>query len=105
MRAGTLTEMVTILAPKVVINEVGEQSTEYIPRLNTKGKVDYNSGNRTIENNEVVFNYIKTFRLRYYITITESDRLQWNDRQYRILSIEPNRQLQELIITAELIHD
>ncbi len=105
MRAGTLTELITILAPKVVINEVGEQTTEYIDKCRTRAKVDYNSGNRTIENTEIVFNYIKTFHVRYYINVDESDRILWNRKQYRITSIEPNKQYQEKIIIAEVIND
>lgn len=105
MRAGLLNEVVTILEPSITINEVGEQSTEYINKLTTKANVEHSTGNRQIENNEVVFNYSKTFKFRIYIDITELDRILWNNKQYRIISIEPNRQYQEQTVIAEMIND
>lgn len=105
MRAGTLTETITVLNPKVDINDVGEQITEYKEVYTTKANVTHSTGNRNVENTEVVYNYSKTFRTRYYLKISEFDRILWNNKQYRILSIEPNKQYQELIITAELINE
>ena len=105
MRAGLLNEIVTILAPKITINEVGEQSTEYIKKLTTRAYVEHSTGNRAIENNEVVFNYSKTFKFRVYVDITELDRILWNNKLYRIISIEPNKQYQEKTVIAEMIND
>jgi SPP1 family predicted phage head-tail adaptor len=105
MRAGTLTENISILKPNVTTNDVGEQTTEYIVKLTTKAKVEFDSGNREIENREIVYNYSKTFKTRYYIEVDEYDRIHWNNKQYRILSIEPNRQYQELTIKTELVNE
>ena len=105
MRAGTLTENITVLYPNININNVGEQTTEYIEKCKTKAKVEHSTGNRNIENNEIVFDYTKVFKTRYYLQINEYDRILWDNKQYRILSIEPNKEYKELTIIAELIHD
>lgn len=105
MRAGTLTEIISILEPNVTTNDVGEQTTEYLEIYKTKAKVEYDSGNREIENNEVVYNYSKTFKTRYYLKVDEYCRILWNGKQYRILSIEPNKQYQELTIKSELVNE
>lgn len=105
MRAGLLNEVVTILSPVVYSGELGEQRTEYTAYITTKANVEHSTGNRQIENNEVVFNYTKTFKFRIYVNITELDRIQWDNKQYRIISIQPNRQYQEQTVIAELIND
>lgn len=105
MRAGLLNEIVTILAPKITINDTGEQSMQYVEKLKTRAYVEHSTGNRSIENTEIVFNYTKTFKVRSYVDVCELDRISWNKREYRIISIEPNRQYQELTIIAELIND
>lgn len=105
MRAGLLNEIVTILAPKIInTNGLGEE-WEYIEKLKTRAYVEHSTGNRSIENTEIVINYNKTFKVRSYVEVSEMDRILWNKKQYRIISIEPNRQYQELTILAELIND
>lgn len=105
MRAGILTELITVLSPNIIVNEVGEQTTEYLPKLTTRANVNWKTGNRNIENNEIVFDYTKDFKVRYYVDINEFDRILWNNKQYRIISIEPNKHYQELNIIAEQIND
>ena len=105
MRAGILTELITVLSPNIIVNEVGEQTTEYLTKLTTRANVNWKTGNRNIENNEIVFDYTKDFKVRYYVDINEFDRILWNNKQYRIISIEPNKHYQELNIIAEQIND
>lgn len=105
MRAGLLTEIIYVYKPIITISDYGEQSTSYVLDHITKARVDHTSGNRNISNGEVVFDYSKIFIVRIYNNIDELDRLKWNNKFYRILSIEPNKELQQLTITTELIND
>lgn len=105
MRAGTLNKIITILQPKVIINDVGEQTTEYYLKFQTMGKTEYNSGNRSIENNEIIYNYQKTFYLRIYADVNENDRVLLDGKQYRILSIEKNKEFQECKIVGEMVNE
>ena len=105
MRAGLLTEVIEVYRPQTVINEFGQQETDYVLDYRTRARLFHNSGNRNIENDEVVFNYNKTFELRHYVIIDELDRIKWNGKFYRILDIEPNKQEMKLIINCELINE
>lgn len=105
MRAGGLTEVIEIWKPVTVINEVGEQVTDYHLNDTTRANLLHNSGNRSISNGEIVFNYNKTFVIRKYHDINELDRIKWNNHYYRILDIEPNNQLQQLSIITEIINE
>lgn len=105
MIAGRLNEIVKIWRSTEVINEYGERSEEWAQTYSTRAKVDYNSGTRTTENNEIVFDYTKQFNVRSYVPVVETDRLQWNGKMYRIMSIEPRREYNDKVITAELINE
>lgn len=105
MRAGTLTEKVTILRAITTVNSVGEEDKKYNILCNTRCKADNSSGNKSIENNEIVFNYIKTFYFRYYVDVQETDIIIYQDKKYRILTIEKNKAFQEIKAQAELINE
>ena len=105
MRAGSLTEIIEIWKPETIINDFGEQATEYVFYKETRANLIHNNGNRNISNGEVVFSYNKTFAVRSYNNIDELDRIKWNNKFYRILDIEPNDKLQQLTITTDLINE
>lgn len=105
MQAGKLNKLIEIYEPELQVNEYGEQVQTYIKRKETRTEVIYNNGGRTTSNNEIVFNYTKTFKIRRYHTINETYQLKYEGKFYRILSIEDNRQFNSKIITAELINE
>lgn len=105
MNAGKLTEKIEIFTPKITKNDVGEQSTEYILKLTTKANIQHIKGNRDIENNEVVYNYSRTFEVRIYVDVNEFDRIKWKDKYYRILDIDTNKELQQITILTELVNE
>lgn len=105
MNAGGLTEIIEVLSPNIVINDVGEQTTEYIAKLTTRANVRYDRGNRDIENNEIVYNYNISFIVRRYVDVDEFDIIRWNNKQYRILSVEPQKELQQITIQTEKINE
>ena len=77
MRAGLLTEQIDILESSLIRNA----------------------------NDEVAYQYTKTFQVRHYIMVNEYDRIQWNGKIYRILDIEPDKQQMLLTINVELVND
>lgn len=105
MNAGKLNERVEIFTPQITKNDVGEQSTEYILKLSTKANIQHIKGNRDIENNEVVYNYSRTFEVRIYVDVNEFDRIKWKDKYYRILDIDANKELQQITILTELVNE
>ena len=105
MNAGKLTEKIEIFTPKITKNDVGEQSTEYMLKLTTKANIQHIKGNRDIENNEVVYNYSRTFEVRIYVDVNEFDRIKWKDKYYRILDIDTNKELQQITILTELVNE
>lgn len=105
MNAGALNEHIEIYTPHIIINEVGEQENEYILKNKTRARVIHNKGNRNIENDEIVYNFVKIFEVRIYVDIEEFDRIKWNDRYYRVLDIDPNKEMQKITVTTEVINE
>lgn len=105
MQAGILTETITIQQPSINQNGYGANSIVWTDYIRTKSAVTYNNGNRYNENNEIIFTYQVTFTIRIYHQLDERMRIVWNGNKYRILSIEPDKHQQKLVIKTELINE
>lgn len=105
MIAGRLNEEIKIYHPTVTTNDYGEASEEYKLLYTTRAKVDHNSGTRTIENDEIVFDYTKSFTVRSYVPVSNDDRIEWQNKMYRILTSQKRREYNDIMITAELINE
>lgn len=105
MIAGRLNEVVKIFDAVETVNEYGERSIEYVERYTTRAKVEFNTGNRGRETEEIVFSYFKTFNLRSYVPISETSLIEWQGKRYRILTIEARREYNDLLINTELINE
>lgn len=105
MIAGRLNEVVKIFDAVETVNEYGERSIEYVERYTTRARVEFNNGNRGRENDEIVFNYFKTFNLRSYVPVSETSLIEWQGKRYRILTIEARREYNDLLINTELINE
>lgn len=105
MQAGQLNEIIEIWKHCFTTNEYGEQADDWQFAKETKAKVSHDSGSKTIENNEVFYSYAKTFTIRYYHNVAEVDRIKYQDKFYRIMSIEKIRQYNQIDLTCELINE
>lgn len=105
MRAGLLQEQIEILHPTLVKNDFGEETTEWKITYKTRARLLHISGNRTNENNEIVFPYVKTFEVRDYVPVGEYDRIVWNKETYRILDITPDKTQKKLTIKTQIVND
>lgn len=105
MESGRLNEIITVERPTIDQNGFGGNDIHWNEVIRTKAAVQFVSGNRTNENKEIVFNYSKIFTVRYYHKIDEKDRIEWNGKKYRILSLQYDKGKQFLRIVTELINE
>lgn len=105
MRAGSLNKIIQIWSPTTTTNEYGEQVQEYKFKKETRAKVDYVGGQRTISNDEVVYPYTKDFTVRIYVDVQETDIIKYLNKKWRILSIEPIPEYQEKRVNTEVINE
>lgn len=105
MIAGRLNEVVKIYRPTETVNEYGGRTTEFTELYTTRAKVEYSTGNKVIENDEIVFSYAKRFFLRSYVPVTETDQIEWQSKRYRILTLENRREYNDIVLNTELINE
>ena len=105
MRAGLLKETITIQNQISTKDIFGATSTLWIKKISTKAQVTNNSGNRINQNNEILHTYNKTFTIRLYHNVEDSDRILYKGKLYRIISIDREINTQLINIITELIND
>lgn len=105
MRAGLLTEEITIQTPVSIKDIYGADSIRWDNIINTRAQVSYNSGKRQNQNNEIVHSYTITFTIRYYHNVNELMIIIWKGNKYRILSINRELYKQSITIITELINE
>lgn len=105
MRAGLLKEQIEIITPIITTNDYGEQTTEWVSKYKTRARLIHTSGSRVEYNSEVFYSHIKTLEVRNYVPIDDFDRIVWNDKQYRILDIEPDEAQMKYIIRVDLVNE
>ena len=74
-------------------SDYGDISTSYQLVAKTRAKVNHSLGNREIQNNEIFYDYSKTFQVRSYVDVMDTDRIKYGGKFYRVISIEPDAHL------------
>lgn len=105
MQAGLLNEVVRLFHVEKHINDYGEETVNYKLYFNTRAKHNHDSGTRVNENNEIVYDYTKTFNIRSYVPVQETDIIEFKGKRYRIITIEKRREYNDILIKSELINE
>lgn len=106
MEAGKLSERITIQSLTVVRDVYGATQTTWTDVVsNLPAAVNYVSGNRAIDNEEIFHERVTTFSIRWNGDIDETMKILWNDLEYRILSIDRRTHRREYFIRTELINE
>lgn len=105
MLAGKLTNQICIRSPKEKLNEYNEKVITYSCKSHPKANCIFKNGTRTTENGEIVHFHSMLFEVRLYVDVSVKDIIYFNERLYRIISIEPNKPKQKKIIFAEVMNE
>lgn len=100
-----MNQIIDVYDASIAINSVGEQTTTYTLKSTIRARVLHNPGNRTVENAEVVYPNRRQIQVRIYQDIDEFDQIKYEDKMYRILSIELDRVQQCKNIEMEAINE
>lgn len=105
MRAGLLKETITLNKPVITTNTFNEQVINWVVDTTTRARVTFNNGARKDVNNEIINTYAVTFIIRLYHNVTEDMQIGWNGKKYKIDSINPETDKQQITIIGELINE
>ncbi len=105
MNPSKLTEIVDIYRNFGITNDFGETNDFWQKIFTTRAWVNWDSGSRDLENQEIFHNYSKTIQIWNYNDINDNDRIYWQRHFYRIISIERRERQNVCIIRCELINE
>lgn len=103
--AGRLNELIEIWFLDVQTTEYGDTREEYKFAANARALVDHAGGSLSVENLELFNNYQKNFTVRFHTDVHDTDRIKYNGKFYRIITIDIDRPKQIKIIQTELINE
>ena len=105
MRAGLMRYRITF--QRQVSSETAYSYSEptYDDCFTTWADIRHNSGNRSIEANEIVNPFTVKITIRYYHLVDYGMTIKHGDIRYRILDINPERSKNCITITAEVINE
>ena len=103
--AGQYNEIIKIHKSVETENEYGERevTTEFV--CSTRAKHEATSGTRTEENNEIVYGYTKTFYVRSYVPITDTSIIEYDGKNYRVITYDKRKEHNDIKIVTELINE
>ena len=105
MQAGLLTEPIEIHRKVKAKSDYGSVQTSYALRTATKAQVIDQGGSRLEENNQIFYDYRKTFVVRYFIDVQDDDHILYENVWYRILNINPERKFNSKSIQCERVQE
>ena len=105
MQAGLLKYIIDIQAVSVTKDEYGAETEQWQNVIQTKADVRYLNGSKTLQNGEIININQLQFIVRHYLTRNEQMRIVYEEKKYRILSINNDRLMMKKTIIAELIND
>lgn len=105
MQAGLLKYVIDIQAVIKSKDEYGAETEQWQNVIQTKADVRYINGSKTLQNGEIINLNQLQFTVRHYLNINEQMRIIYEEKKYRILSINNDRLMIKKTIIAELIND
>lgn len=105
MQAGLLREIVQFQETQTKRDALGGISDEWVTIFTKRAQIKFASGSRKLVNGEVFNPFAITCKIRYCKDVNEKMRFIYDDRNYRIISINRDRIQQCTIIQAELINE
>ena len=104
MNAAIVDEPIRIKALTPTKTQYGTIQTSYTLKYETKASVKFNSENMTVSEGEIFYPINRTFIVRAYVPITETDRIEYKGQDYKILSINKNIYYNDIEIITTIVN-
>ena len=82
MKAADLKERIKIYRLYTTATVYGDTHDEYKFNYSCRARVNYASGNRTIQNDAIFYSVDREFIVRSYVPVKDTDIIIWNDALY-----------------------
>lgn len=103
--AGLLNRQIEVYKPVSLTNTVGATTIKWTKAFETRANVRQTSMSRGQQVNEIFYPTSKEFIIRSYHHIDEFHRIKYQNNMYRIVSIERRREMNDILIIADLVNE
>ena len=104
MNSALLKHPIDIYELVVSKTEYGTIQSSYTLKYHTRSYIKFNSENMTVSEGEVFYPITRTFIVRAYVPVVETDRIKWDNKWWSILSINKNKYYNNTEIQATLVN-
>lgn len=105
MKSCLLKDPIDIYELQTSKTEYGTIKTEYVLKYHTRAFNRFNSENQVVSEGEIYYPISRTFIVREYVPIVETDRILWDGKWWRILSINKNKYYNNIEINTTVVND
>ena len=105
IRAGLLTEHISLYELTINKSDYGQTTNTYKLYYQTNARVVYDKGDRQVTNNEQWHGVTVTFTVRYYVPVAYTDQIHYDNEIYRIISIDRDKSQNQIQIIAERVNE
>lgn len=104
MNSALLRNPIEILQLNTVSSASGHNKATYEHKYNTKAHITFNSENQIVSEGEVFYPTTRTFIVRAYVPVVETDRIRWDNKDWKIISINKNIYFNDIEIVTALVN-
>lgn len=105
MNSALLKDPVEIYELITTKTEYGTIKTSYELKYSTRAFVRFNSETMTVSEGEVWYPVNKTFIVRAYVPIVETDRIHFEGKWWKVLSINRNKYYNNIEVVTTLVNE
>lgn len=105
MNAALLKHPIQIYALVTTKTDYGTIKTSYELKYNTKAHIQFGSENQVISEGEIFYPINRTFIVRSYVPVLETDRIKWDGKWWKVLSINKNIYYNNIEIVTTLVNE
>lgn len=105
MRAGELTERITLLRPIVSVSDTGAVTESLNEVGSYRCRVKFGRGFRSAINNGIFYGQSVFFAMRYAVQVSSTDIIVFHGEKYRIIAIQYIRADDMVDVTCEKMDD
>lgn len=105
MNAALLKDKIGIFELVTHKTEYGTIQTSYEQKYSTRAFVKFNSETMTVSEGEIYFPITRTFIVRAHVPVIETDRIKWDDKWWRITSINRNKYYNDIEINTTIVNE
>lgn len=105
MNSALLKHPIEIHSLKTTKTQYGTIQTSYVKKYETRAHIIFNSENQVISEGEILYPINRTFVVRSYVPVIETDRIKWDNKWWKILSINKNDYYGNIEVITTLVNE